>query len=54
MKTLATAGMGRLVGHEIARLHQIKTPQGMPNRFTYGLEPFDEVKTSRSDKDYRA
>jgi homoserine kinase type II len=49
-----TAAMARLVGRELARLHQVKTPQGLPPRFNYGLESFDEVITSRSDNDYRA
>jgi len=49
-----TAEMVRLVGRELARLHQIKAPPGLPPRFAYGLESFDEVITSRSDNDYRA
>jgi homoserine kinase type II len=49
-----TAEMVRLVGRELARLHQIKAPPGLPPRFAYGLESFDEVITLRSDNDYRA
>lgn len=49
-----TAAMARRVGRELARLHQIKIPPGLPPRFAYGLESFDEVIASRSEKDYRA
>jgi homoserine kinase type II len=49
-----TAAMARLVGRELARLHQVKTPQGLPPRFAYGLACFDDVITSSSDNDYRA
>jgi homoserine kinase type II len=49
-----TAAMARRVGRELARLHQIKSPPGLPPRFAYGLESFDEVITSHSNRDYRA
>ena len=49
-----TAAMAHLVGGELARLHQIETPPGLPPRFAYGLESFDEVLTSPSGNDYRS
>jgi homoserine kinase type II len=48
-----TAAMARLVGRELALLHQVTPPHGLPPRFAYGLESFDEVITSRLDNDYR-
>ena len=43
----------RRLGREIARLHQIKSPPGLPSRFAYGLECFGEVIDSFADSDYR-
>lgn len=42
------------LGREIARLHQIEAPKGLPNRFAYGLKSFDEVIFSPADAEYRA
>jgi len=41
------------LGREIARLHQIEAPMGLPNRFAYGLKSFDEVIFSPADDAYR-
>ena len=42
------------LGREIARLHQIEAPGGLPNRFAYGLKSFDEVIFSPANAEYRA
>lgn len=49
-----TAGMARRVGRELARLHRITPPPGLPPRFAYGLESFEQVLTSHADNDFRA
>ena len=42
------------LGREIARLHQIEAPGGLPNRFAYGLKSFDEVIFSPANAEYRS
>ncbi|MGB5985507.1 MAG: phosphotransferase, partial [Desulfobacterales bacterium] len=48
-----TSGMLVQVGRQLARLHQIQAPDGIPRRFAYGLECFDEVLNSRQSAEYR-
>ena len=43
----------RRLGREIACLHQIKSPPGLPSKFAYGLECFDELINSCIDSEYR-
>jgi homoserine kinase type II len=48
-----TAAMARQVGRELARLHQVIPPPGLPPSFAYGLASYGEVIASRSDDHYR-
>jgi len=48
-----TAEMVRLVGRELARLHQVQSPPGLAPRFAYGLEAFDHVILSGSDSNFQ-
>jgi len=41
------------LGHEIARLHRIEAPKGLPDQFAYGLKSFDEVIFSPASTGYR-
>ncbi len=43
----------RALGREIARLHGVKPPKGLLDRFPYDLEAFDEVILSSADTRYR-
>ena len=43
----------RRLGREIACLHQIKPPPGLPSKFAYGLECFGDVIDASADSEYR-
>ena len=41
------------VGRQLARLHRIPPPDGVPGQFAYGWERFDEVLDADTDDAYR-
>ena len=50
---ILTTGMVAQIGRQIARLHAIPAPEGVPTHFAYGTDRFDEVIASSADPAYR-